>query len=78
MFFAMTDEIAGLVPLLFALMVLPAMSVPVVRWAAEDSLGRNGSAGIRTRHTQASDEAWVWRPCRGGLMHGSVTPDLWR
>ena len=30
----MTDEIAGLVPLLFALVVLPAMSIPVVRWAA--------------------------------------------
>ena len=55
----MTDEIAGLVPLLFALVVLPAMSIPVVRWAAEDALGRNGSAGIRTRHTKASDEAWA-------------------
>ena len=53
----MTDEIAGLVPLLFALVVLPAMSIPVVRWAAEDALGRNGSAGIRTRHTKVSDEA---------------------
>ena len=55
----MTDEIAGLVPLLFALVVLPAMSIPVVRWAAEDALGRNGSAGIRTRHTKVSDEAWA-------------------
>ncbi|MEB2528367.1 hypothetical protein [Kocuria rosea] len=55
----MTDEIAGLVPLLFALVVLPATSIPVVRWAANDALGRNGSAGIRTRHTKASDEAWV-------------------
>ena len=49
----MTDEIAGLVPLLFALVVLPAMSIPVVRWAAEDALGRNGSAGIRTGHAAA-------------------------
>ncbi|WP_053004822.1 SdpI family protein [Kocuria sp. SM24M-10] len=57
--FAMTEEIAGLVPLLFALVLLPAMSIPVVRWAAEDALGRNGSAGIRTRHTKASDEAWA-------------------
>ena len=55
----MTEEIAGLVPLLFALVLLPAMSIPVVRWAAEDALGRNGSAGIRTRHTKASDEAWA-------------------
>ena len=55
----MTDGIAGLVPLLFALVVLPAMSIPVVRWAAEDALGRNGSAGIRTRHTKVSDEAWA-------------------
>lgn len=55
----MTEEIAALVPLLFALVVLPAMSIPVVRWAAEGSLGRNGSAGIRTRHTRVSDEAWA-------------------
>ena len=55
----MTDEIAGLVPLLFALVVLPAMSIPVVRWAAEDALWRNGSAGIRTHHTKVSDEAWA-------------------
>jgi hypothetical protein len=55
----MTDEIAGLVPLLFALVVLPAMSIPVVRWAADDALVRNGSAGMRTRHTKASDEAWA-------------------
>jgi hypothetical protein len=59
----MTDEIAGLVPLLFALMVLPAMSIPVVRWAAEDSLGRNGSAGIRTRHTKCP----VQSPCSTGF-----------
>jgi hypothetical protein len=57
--FAMTDEITGLVPLLFVLVMLPAMSIPVVSWAADDALGRNGSAGIRTRHTKASDEAWA-------------------
>lgn len=55
----MSDEIAGLIPLLFAVLVLPGMSVPLVSWAADGSIARNGAAGIRTRHTQASDEAWV-------------------
>lgn len=61
---ARTDEIASLAPRLLAPRLLapiifPSRSIPVVRWAAEDSLGRNGSTGIRTRHTKVSDAAWA-------------------
>lgn len=55
----MTNGIAGLVPWVFALVMLPAMCIPVVCWAAADARGRNGLAGIRTRHSRASDEVWV-------------------
>lgn len=54
----MSDEITDLIPLLFALLLLPGVSVPLVSWAADGSVERNAAAGIRTRHTQASDEAW--------------------
>jgi hypothetical protein len=45
--------------LLLTLVFLPAVCLCVTRQAAEGLIGRNAAAGIRTRYTQASDEAWV-------------------
>ncbi|WP_342022634.1 SdpI family protein [Arthrobacter citreus] len=55
----MSEEFGGLIPLLFVLVFLPGLCIAVTRQAADGLIGRNGSAGIRTRHTKASDEAWV-------------------
>jgi hypothetical protein len=45
--------------LLLTLVFLPAVCLFVTRQAAEGLIGRNAAAGIRTRYTQASDEAWI-------------------
>ncbi|WAP51475.1 SdpI family protein [Arthrobacter sp. ATA002] len=55
----MSEEIGGLIPLLFVLVFLPGLCVGVTRQAADGLIGMNGSAGIRTRHTKASEEAWT-------------------
>ncbi|MHA7142645.1 hypothetical protein ACX80T_14030 [Arthrobacter sp. Sr33] len=55
----MPEELVGLIFLSFTLLLLPAVCVAVTRQAAEGSIGVNGSAGIRTRHTRASSAAWV-------------------
>lgn len=54
----MGEQIAGLVMLAFGLALVPALVLPLTRAAAEGRMERNGAAGIRTRHTRASDEAW--------------------
>lgn len=53
------EELVGLIVLLFVLLFLPAVCIAVTRQAAEGSIGVNGSAGIRTRHTKTSSEAWI-------------------
>lgn len=55
----MPEETMALAILLLALVLLPAVCLFVTRHAAEGLIRRNGAAGIRTRHTQASDEAWI-------------------
>jgi hypothetical protein len=55
----MSEGTIGLAFLLFTLIFLPAACVFVTRQAAEGSINRNATAGIRTRYTQASDEAWT-------------------
>ena len=55
----MSEDVVGLVFLLFSLAFLPAIGIFMTRQAADGAIGRNGSSGIRTRHTQASDAAWV-------------------
>ena len=55
----MSEELGGLIPLLFVLVFLPGLCVAVTRQAADGLIGMNGSAGIRTRYTKASEEAWV-------------------
>ncbi|MUK01470.1 hypothetical protein GM708_05740 [Vibrio cholerae] len=55
----MSEGTVGLTLLLLTLVLLPAVCVFVTRQAAEGSIGRNAAAGIRTRHTQASDGAWI-------------------
>ena len=55
----MSEETIGLAVLLLTLILLPAVCVFVTRQAAEGLISRNASAGIRTRYTQASDEAWI-------------------
>ena len=55
----MSEELGGLIPLMFTLVFLPGLCIAVTRQAADGLIGMNGSAGIRTRYTKASDEAWV-------------------
>lgn len=54
----MGEQVVGLVMLAFGLAVVALLSVTVTRSAARGELARNGSVGLRTRHTRASDEAW--------------------
>lgn len=56
---AMLEEIVGLIVISGALLLLSGVCVSMTRRAAQGSIGRNAAVGIRTRHTQASDEAWV-------------------
>ena len=66
----MTDEaMVGLLAMLVSTVVLPAVSLPLTRRAADGRLGPNDVAGIRTRATKASDAAW-----RAG--HGAALPFL--
>lgn len=55
----MSEALGGLIPLLFVLVFLPGLCVAVTRQAADGLIGMNGSAGIRTRYTKASEEAWT-------------------
>ncbi|MFE0589797.1 SdpI family protein [Micromonospora echinospora] len=54
----MDQELLGLTPLLFGVVVVPLICVAVTRAGADGRLKRNGAVGIRTRDTQASDAAW--------------------
>jgi hypothetical protein len=53
------EELAALVPLLFGVVLIPAVTLPLTRQAAAGRLEPNDVMGIRTRHTRASTEAWV-------------------
>ena len=44
---------------LLVVVALPALLVSMTRAAAEGRIARNGSVGIRTPSTQASDHAWT-------------------
>lgn len=55
----MSDDSLALIPLLFGIGLLPAVCVPLTRMAASGGVDRNSVVGIRTRHTQVSDAAWV-------------------
>ena len=55
----MSEEVGGLIPLLFTLVFLPGLCVAITRQAADGLMDMNSSAGIRTRHTKASDAAWT-------------------
>jgi hypothetical protein len=54
-----SDDGLALIPLLFGIGLLPVVCVPLTRMAASGGVGRNSAAGIRTRHTQASEAAWA-------------------
>lgn len=54
----MGDEAIGMIPLLFAMIMIPVVSVAMTRSAAEGHLTNNAFGDIRTRHTRASDAAW--------------------
>jgi hypothetical protein len=55
--------------LLLAVVFLPAVCLLVTRQAAGGLISRNAAVGIRTRHTQASDEAWI-------SAHSAALPPL--
>lgn len=54
----MGSEIAGLVSILFAVVLVAATCIWATRAGAKGELTRNGTVGLRTRHTQTSDSAW--------------------
>ncbi|MFW6187769.1 MAG: hypothetical protein ACOC84_07225, partial [Actinomycetota bacterium] len=54
----MESDLLALVPLLFGVVIVAVASLAVTGMAADGGLVRNGAAGIRTRHTRASDAAW--------------------
>jgi hypothetical protein len=53
------EEYVALSILLLTVVFLPVVCLFVTRQAAYGLIGRNAAAGIRTRYTQASDEAWI-------------------
>lgn len=55
----MPEEYVALSILLLTVVFLPAVCLFVTRQAASGLICRNAAAGIRTRYTQASDEAWI-------------------
>lgn len=55
----MPEEYIALILLLLTLVFLPVVCLFVARQAADGLISRNATAGIRTTHTQASDEAWI-------------------
>lgn len=55
----MSEEAAALIPLVLGVLMVPLVMVPLTRMAADGELGPNSAAGIRTRHTCASPEAWI-------------------
>ena len=55
----MSEELGGLIPLLFTLALLPGICIAVTSQAADGLMSMNSSAGIRTRHTKVSDAAWT-------------------
>ncbi|MGP6174919.1 SdpI family protein [Corynebacterium sp. A21] len=54
----MESDLAGMVMLLFSVVLVAVVCIAVTRMAADGRMKRHGSAGIRTRHTQRSDAAW--------------------
>lgn len=46
-------------PPLFGVILVAVVCIAMTHSAASGTLSRNGSAGIRTRKTQASDAAWL-------------------
>ena len=54
----MESDLLALVPLLSGVVIVAVASLAVTGMAADGGLARNGAAGIRTRHTRASDAAW--------------------
>ena len=55
----MSDDILAVISLLFGVVLIPTVGVLVTWMAAEGNVVRNGTAGIRTRYTKASDAAWA-------------------
>lgn len=55
----MDSDLVTLLPLFFGIATVAVAAITATRYAAHDNLARNSSVGIRTRHTRASDEAWL-------------------
>ncbi|AKF26817.1 membrane protein [[Brevibacterium] flavum] len=54
----MDSSLGSVVLMLFSVVLIAVVYTSTTRMAAQGKLDRHGSAGIRTRHTQASDAAW--------------------
>lgn len=51
----MDSSLGSVVLMLFSVALIAIICISMTRMAAHGKLDRHGSAGIRTRHTQASD-----------------------
>jgi len=55
----MRVDLTSTLSLMFGLLVLALTASTLGRMGAEGRLPRNNSVGLKTRHTMASDEAWL-------------------
>lgn len=68
---------AGVIPFMLGLMgitLVPAFLAPMAR---DGKLARNASIGIKTRHTLASDEAWLAGHRRAAPLMAAATWAGW-
>lgn len=54
----MDSSLGSVVLMLFSVALIAIICISMTHMAAHGKLDRHGSAGIRTRHTQASDVSW--------------------
>ena len=50
---------AGVISFMFGLLAITVVAAVLVPMARDGKLARNAAIGIKTRHTLASDEAWL-------------------
>lgn len=54
----MNSSLGSVVLMLFSVVLIAVVCISMTRMAAQAKLDRHSSAGIRSRHTQASNAAW--------------------
>jgi hypothetical protein len=69
-----SDDDLALIPLSCGIGLFPGVCVPLTRMAASVGVARNRVAGIRTRHTQASEAAGIARRAAPSAVVDPVRP----